>query len=105
MPIFTEFPTALDGPVQAVPTSTTALSTTDTMIYSMEISNPTTGEITFTLTDGQVSPVSFFSALRIPAGGIVSIDERQGLIFTDGLKWAAGGSGLVGGYRLRARVS
>ena len=105
MPIFTEFPTALDGPLAAVPTSTTAITTTDTLIYSMEVSNPTAGAITFTLTDGQSSPVAFFNALSIPAGGIVSIDERQGMLFTDGLKWAAGGAGLVATYRIRARVS
>lgn len=103
MPIFPVFPIDVVGAAQAVPTSLTSISTTDSLIYQMDITNPTAGAITFTLQDGQGSAVSVFSAQSIPAGGAVSIDERQGMLLRSGVRWQAGGAGLVGSYSIKRR--
>jgi len=105
MSVSTLFPRSYMGSLQAVPTSSTAITTKDTQIVSLYVFNPTSGAITFTLTDGQGSPVSAFSAYSMPAGGFIVIDdENGGIVLTSGMKWQAGGSGLTGAYRVREKL-
>ena len=103
MPIFPVFPVDVVGAAQVVPTSLTAITATDSQIFTLYISNPTAGAITFTLTDGQGSPVSLFSATSIASKGVLSFDLRQGIQLTSGVKWQAGGAGLVGAYMIKRK--
>lgn len=51
----------------AVPTSTTSVTPSDAYLETITVSNPTSGAITFTLADGQASPIAALAAVSIAA--------------------------------------
>jgi hypothetical protein len=52
---------------QAVPTSTTVVTAYDAYLKTVTVSNPTSGAITFTLSDRQASPLAVLGAVSIAA--------------------------------------
>ncbi len=51
----------------AVPTSTTIVSASNAWLSTVTVSNPTSGAITFTLSDRQASPLAVLGAVSIAA--------------------------------------
>lgn len=102
MPTFAAPTREVNGALQAVPTSTTAITAHNAVLYDIQVNNPTAGDITLTVSDGQGSPVYLFNAYSVIAGTYVRIESNNGIQFTTGIKWSAGGSGLTGSYRAKA---
>jgi hypothetical protein len=50
---------------QAVPTSTTSVSTSDAWLKTITVTNTTSGSLTFTVADRQASPIAVLSAVSI----------------------------------------
>lgn len=92
----------VNGALQAVPTSLTAITAHTAALFEITIFNPTGGSINFTLSDGQGTPMYIENALPIDSGGFFQVVTRYGLIMTSGIKWQASGAGLTGGYRILA---
>ena len=93
----------LTGSLVPVPTSPTDLTTVDTWIRQIYVSNPTGGSITFTVKDKQSTPRNVLGAVAIAANStsLVMICP-DGLYCPGGVNWSAGGAGLeaeVFGFR------
>lgn len=81
--------------VQAVPTGDTALSSTNTILFQIFVSNPTASGITLTVKDNQTVPVTIIST-TIPANSVYNYNSDDGTVFLGGIRWNAGGAGLLG---------
>lgn len=79
----------------AVPTSLTAVSTTNTLLYQLAVNNPTAAGIVLTVTDGQASPITLAS-VTVPANSMYAYNWSEGILMISGVKWQAGGAGLTG---------
>jgi hypothetical protein len=80
---------------QAVPTSSTAVTTYDAYLHTITIANTTSGALTFTLADRQASPVSAMSAVSIAANRTYVIVFPNGYWCPGGFTVIASGSGLT----------
>jgi hypothetical protein len=82
---------------QAVPTSTTAVTTYDAYLQTITISNPTAGAITFTLSDRQGSPIAAIPTVSIPANTVYVVVWPEGRSYwcPGGFTVSAGGAGLT----------
>lgn len=80
---------------QAVPTSTTIVTTDDAYIRQVVISNPTAGAITFTLADRQASPIALFGAVSIAANTTVEVAIAYLYWCPGGFTVIASGAGLT----------
>jgi hypothetical protein len=87
--------TAFTPAWQAVPTASTALTTTTSCVVAVMITNTNTSAQTVTVTDGQGTPVTVLSAFSIPGNSAVTL-PFHGSQMTSGIKWTAGGAGLTG---------
>jgi len=79
--------------LQAMPTSSTAITASTTCIYLLSISNTSAGSLTVTLSDNQGTPINFLNAVTVLAG-----ETRQYVNlgkFTSGIKVQASGSGIT----------
>ncbi len=83
----------LSPAIQAVPTSLTAVTSTDSIFYNVVVSNPTGGALTFLLTDGDGGVL--VPTVSIAAAGQYTLESVIGLFCNSGIKWQASGSGLV----------
>jgi len=81
--------------ISAIPTGSTALSTTSTLFFQLMVGNPTASGITLTVTDNQAVPVTVIS-VTVPANSVYAYNANDGAVFLSGIKWQAGGAGLVG---------
>lgn len=82
---------------QAVPTSTTVVTTSDAYLKGFTVNNPTAGAITFTLADRQGSPLQAVGPVSIAAGTTYIIVWPEGRPYwaPGGFTILAGGAGLV----------
>jgi len=87
--------TALTPAWQAVPTSTTSLTSTTSCVIAVIITNTNGSSQTVTITDGQGTPVTVVNAFSIPANSQVTF-PLYGSQMTSGIKWSAGGTGMTG---------
>ena len=90
--------TAVEAKLQALPASATAIgAASDTCVLSIYLHNTSSSTAyTFTITDGQGSPVNFANAVTINP-----LEERQwnfqnGLKLTSGIKWNASNAAVTG---------
>lgn len=77
-----------------VPTGLTAVSTVDTFLEQMFIANTTGSPITILITN--TAGTAFIPTVSVPANGVSEVNWPSLLKFTAGVKWQAGGVGLVG---------
>ncbi len=79
---------------QSVPTSSTAVTTSDAYLKSVTITNTTGSAVTFTLSDRQASPVAALSAVSIAANTTYVVSFPNLYWCPGGFTVTAGGSGL-----------
>jgi len=87
--------TAFTPAWQAVPTSTTSLTSTTSCVIAVIITNTNAAAQTVTVTDGQGTPVTVINAFSVPANSQVTF-PLYGSQMTSGIKWSAGGTGMTG---------
>jgi hypothetical protein len=80
---------------QAVPTSTTSLTSTTSCVIAVIVTNTNGAAQTVTITDGQGTPVTVINAFSVPANSQVTF-PLYGSQMTSGVKWSAGGTGMTG---------
>lgn len=89
-------PSALGAPLQAVPTSSTLVTTAATACVIAVIMNNTNGSPgTVTVTDNTATPINDVLTFSIPAGSQL-IQPLYGTSFNLGVKWSASGTGFTG---------
>lgn len=80
-------------------TSTTTLTTSTTRVQFIHCANTTAGAVSFTMTDNQASPKTYFAAVSIPANGVMTANYgTTGLPFASGIKWSAGANSSINCY-------
>lgn len=79
----------------AVPTVAADLSTTDTYIYGVVVSNTTAGALTITIKD-KTGSLQLFPAKSIAANDVQYFNFPVGIPMLGGVNWIASGVGLVG---------
>lgn len=86
----------------AIPTGLTAVTSVDTEIYEINVSNPTAGAITFLVQDKQTSPQVEIPTISVPPNVVdLAVYTGVGLLSKGGVSWQAGSAGLVGSLRGR----
>lgn len=85
------------GPLlQAIPSSPTDISTKDTYVFQISLTNGSGGALTFTLSDKQGTPIEGMKATSIANASTVSFNWEEGLFCKGGVTWGASGAGLTG---------
>jgi len=88
--------TVFSQPIVAVPTSTGSPTSTTTCVMRAYFNNTNASAQTVTLTDNSGTPLnSVGPAFSIPGLSNVVI-PFDGIVFTSGVKWVAGGTGVTG---------
>lgn len=87
----------------AVPDSATSLTTAQCDVYRIALTNTTASPITFTLTDTAGNVIGNFNAVPI-AANIPYDYEFRVPARAEGLKWSAGGVGLLGNVYVRRKT-
>lgn len=80
----------LSPQMQTVPATATALTTTNTLLYSIYVNNLTGSDATITMSDGQTPAQSILPTSVIPANTSVFFEWNDGLFCPGGLTWEAG---------------
>ena len=80
---------SIDPKLQVVPDSSTDLTTTDTLLYSMYVTNVTGGTVTLTVQDKQDTPLSLLNELSIGAHQSLSAEFLDGIVCPGGVTWVA----------------
>lgn len=75
--------------LQVVPDSATALSSSDTLLYSMYVSNVTGSTVALTVLDGQSTPREVVPTTNIGPHQILSAEWLDGLVCPGGVTWSA----------------
>lgn len=73
-----------------VPSSATDLTTTDTIVYQIVISNVTASAANFSFTDKQSSPLDIFKTVSIAANSVAMATFPEGLLMKGGITWLSG---------------
>ncbi len=79
---------------QAVPTSTTAVATSDAWLQGLTITNTSGGALTVTVASRESSPVALLEAVSIAANTTYIVSLPYGHWLPSGFTIAASGSGL-----------
>jgi len=78
------------APLKEITTNAAAdLTTTDSVIYQIVVSNKTGGAVTFTVLDKASSPKSLLTATSIGANTTYVIAFPEGVWMTGGIRWVA----------------
>lgn len=89
--------TAVSQALLAVPTSSTAVFTSTTCLISVFFENSNASAQTVTLTDNAGTPLNGVGPAFSLPGLSNMVVPLNGIPFTSGVKWAAGGTGMLGG--------
>ena len=96
------FPNKLVEYLVPVPAVAADLSTNDTLLWQIHITNTTAGALTVTLTDLQTTPRYVLASVSIAANTSYIVAWPEGLLCPNGVNWVASGAGLqaaiVGAY-------
>lgn len=79
----------------AIPTSSTAATSTTTCLKAMLFTNTNASAQSITVIDGQGSPITLVATYSIPGNSTV-VFPMYGTVATTGIKWQAGGTGITG---------
>ena len=85
--------TAFTEALQAMPSSSTAITTTTTCVLQLALSNTSGGALTVTVSDDQGTPVNFLNAVTLNAGETRNYPALGK--FTSGIKIQASGTGVT----------
>ncbi len=86
------------GPLlQAIPNVAADLTTTDTFLFQLSVTNGSGGALTFTLKDIQGSPIEAAKITSVASGVTAVYYWPEGLFFKGGLNWVASAGGLTAG--------
>ena len=91
--------------IQTLPTTATALTTTDTYIYRLTLTNPTGGAVTVTITDRD-TPAKTLLSVSVPAGSSLVYNYASSPVLAkNGLAWQAGAAitAEIAAYRVGVR--
>ena len=99
---YTQLAKEVNLPLQAIPAVATAVTTVDTEVAELSVSNTTAGALTVTVTDGQSSAQGFLTTVNIPANSTTLIVSDSPILFKSGVKWNGSSTGLVGSLRGRS---
>lgn len=89
--------TAVSQAIVAVPTSSTAVFASTTCLIAVFFENSNAGAQTVTLTDNAGTPLNAVGpAFSVPGLSNMTV-PLYGIPFTSGVKWTAGGTGVLGG--------
>lgn len=90
--------TVFSQALAAVPTSTGSPTSTTTCLMRAYFNNTNASPQTVTLTDNSGTPLNGIGpAFSVPGLSNVVI-PYDGIVFTSGVKWVAGGTGVTGGF-------
>lgn len=81
------------GGLVAVPTSLTAVTSTNTFVEQLYVSNTTAGSINLTVQDFSANKI--LATVPVPANSTAMWNWPSLLFSTGGVKWQASGAGLV----------
>lgn len=81
----------------AIPTSAAVVFSSTTCLISLFIENSNSGTQTVTITDNAGTPLNAVGPAFIVPGLSNMIVPFDGIAFTSGVKWTAGGTGVLGG--------
>lgn len=99
---FTQLPSEVTSGPAAVPNSgMTDITTVDTEVALITITNTTAGALTITIQDKQTSPQALATSHSISANSELSYDFNPPRLFIGGVSWQASNTGLVGLVRGR----
>ena len=90
---FTYGNTAMTDAIQVVPTSPTALSSTDTYVFQVTVANVTGTAATITIVDG--TGKYLLAATSIDANTTYVLGFPEGVKMTSGVTWSAGTSNAI----------
>ncbi len=90
---FTYGNTAMTDAIQTVPTSPTALSSTDTYVFQVTVANVTGTAATITIVDG--TGKYLLAATSIDANTTYVLGFPEGVKMTSGVTWSAGTSNAI----------
>ena len=80
----------LASDLQVVPDSTTSLSTTDTWVFQLTITNVTGSAATFTMSNRATSALDLFKTVSIAANTTYIVSFPEGVKMKNGISWSAG---------------
>lgn len=86
--------TILTEGLAAVPSSPADISTVDSWIFQITVSNPTASGITYTVYDKHTVPLGLLN-ITVAANSTNVIPFSEGIKMVGGITWGAGGAGLV----------
>lgn len=81
----------------AVPTSLTTITSTDTILFQIVLTNNTAATIQFTLQDRQGGPIKLFdgsNGFGVDPGTPFTFSVENGTAMINGMRWQASGAGL-----------
>ncbi len=85
----------LTGGLQTIPNVAADLTTVDTWIFQIVLSNKTAGAVTVTITDRASSPKTLIPTVSIAANTAYVIAFPDGVKMTDGVNWVASASNSI----------
>lgn len=92
---------ALNEDIQAVPSTPTNLTSTDTWVFQLVVSNTTAGALTLTISDRASSPLAIFTTVSIAANSVQIYNFQEGIKFKSGLTWSASNTGLTAAIKAK----
>jgi len=78
--------------LQVVPNSTTSVSTTDTWIFQITVTNTSGSDVTLTVQDRAGTPKSLLSTVNIAAHTTYVMAFPEGVFMDDGFTWSSSSS-------------
>ena len=87
------FGKSVDPEMQVVPDSATALTSTNTLLYSMYVSNTTDSTVSFLVVDGNGREI--VPEVDLPSHSILSAEWSDGIVAPGGITWTAGAANAL----------
>ncbi len=94
-------PVSLTDDLQAMPSTPTNLTSTDTYIFQLTVSNTTGGALTITISDRATSAKALFTTVSIAANSTQIYSFPEGVKMKGGITWSASNTGLVASIKAK----
>lgn len=88
----------------AVPTSLTPVTSVDSEVSEITVTNTTAGSLTLTVQDQQGTPIKLLNAINVDTNVPIILPYDPPALMSGGIKWIASGAGLTGTIRGRQRM-
>ena len=80
---------AIQQGLSLVPSSLTAVTSADSVIYQITVSNVDSGAHTLLVQDQQATPGILVPTISIPANTVIIMEFPEGILMKSGIKWQA----------------